>query len=360
MTAKRINGIYLRGNTFWYRYSHQGYQYRISLGTKDESEAIMKARQIIMTPELNPTDTLRREALAYIDFKRSKRLFTRRSADEKGRAILRFCDWVGKKEPARVTTKEVANWYHRLQKDVSESTAQGYLMAVRGFFLWLIEERKSLRENPVERVKLDTLPKIAREVYCTRDQVRELLDNCTRKDLKFILFCGFHEGLRREEIVMAQPQWFDLENKLLHVQSVFVKGKLVWEVKDKDDRTIPLTDAFCDFLRGYDFPSPFMLHPENNPSPEEYEHIRYRWDFRRPFGEYMNAMKYPWITPHIMRHTFASLLASAGVSIYKIANWLGDSIVVTERHYAHLSPKDRDIERGFAEKRIEETFQKTF
>ena len=32
------------------------------------------------------------------------------------------------------------------------------------------------------------------------------------------------------------------------------------------------------------------------------------------------------MTPHIMRHTFASLLASAGVSIYKIAKWLGDDV----------------------------------
>ena len=40
-----------------------------------------------------------------------------------------------------------------------------------------------------------------------------------------------------------------------------------------------------------------------------------------------------------MRHTFASLLAIAGVSIFKIAQWLGDDVRVVERHYAHLLPK---------------------
>ena len=51
------------------------------------------------------------------------------------------------------------------------------------------------------------------------------------------------------------------------------------------------------------------------------------------------------ITPHIMRHTFASLLASAGVSIYKIAVWLGDDVRVVQQHYAKLLPQDGDIER---------------
>jgi hypothetical protein len=48
-----------------------------------------------------------------------------------------------------------------------------------------------------------------------------------------------------------------------------------------------------------------------------------------------------------MRHTFASLLAIAGVSIFKIAQWLGDDVKVVERHYAHLLPQDSDIERAF-------------
>jgi integrase len=41
-------------------------------------------------------------------------------------------------------------------------------------------------------------------------------------------------------------------------------------------------------------------------------------------------------TPHIARHTFASLLASAGVSIYKIAQWLDDDVRVVQQHYAKL------------------------
>jgi site-specific recombinase XerD len=47
-----------------------------------------------------------------------------------------------------------------------------------------------------------------------------------------------------------------------------------------------------------------------------------------------------------VRHTFASLLAQKGISIYKVAGWLGDGLEVTVDHYAHLAPQDRDLQRS--------------
>lgn len=51
-----------------------------------------------------------------------------------------------------------------------------------------------------------------------------------------------------------------------------------------------------------------------------------------------------WVTPHIMRHTFASQLAKAGVSLYKIQQWLGHSDPKTTMIYAHLQAQDDEIE----------------
>jgi integrase len=86
-----------------------------------------------------------------------------------------------------------------------------------------------------------------------------------------------------------------------------------------------------------------MLHPDVPRGKS-----RYRWDFRRPWSEYVAKQNCSWVTPHIARHTFASLLASAGISIYKIAQWLGDDVRVVQKHYAKLLPKDEDIEAAFS------------
>jgi len=50
---------------------------------------------------------------------------------------------------------------------------------------------------------------------------------------------------------------------------------------------------------------------------------------------------------HLLRHTFASRLAQAGVSLYKIAEWMGHSDVRTTQIYAHLQQGfDEDIEKA--------------
>lgn len=51
--------------------------------------------------------------------------------------------------------------------------------------------------------------------------------------------------------------------------------------------------------------------------------------------------------PHVMRHSFASNLVSAGVSLYKVAKWMGDDPRVVDKHYAKLTPDDGDIEKAF-------------
>jgi integrase len=57
----------------------------------------------------------------------------------------------------------------------------------------------------------------------------------------------------------------------------------------------------------------------------------------------MKAQGVPWISPHVMRHSFASICASNGIDIYRIATWLRDDIRVVQRHYAKLRPDDREL-----------------
>jgi len=144
--------------------------------------------------------------------------------------------------------------------------------------------------------------------------------------------------MRKAEIIEARPDWFDLKSRTIRVQKTDT-----FRPKDREERTVPITKEFKAFLKSYGLRSPFMLQPNVGHGKS-----RYRWDFRRPWAEYMAAHQCSWVTPHIARHTFASLLASAGVSIYKIAKWLGDDVRVVDQHYAKLIPQDTDIEAAFS------------
>lgn len=50
-----------------------------------------------------------------------------------------------------------------------------------------------------------------------------------------------------------------------------------------------------------------------------------------------------WVTPHVMRHTFASIAAQGGVSLFKIGAWMGHSMSEVTEIYAHLAAYDDDI-----------------
>jgi len=76
---------------------------------------------------------------------------------------------------------------------------------------------------------------------------------------------------------------------------------------------------------------------------EEHGVSRYRTDFIRSLNTLLDACGLGAYTFHDLRRTFASLLVSKGVSIYKVAKWLGDTLKTTEETYGHLIPQDEDV-----------------
>lgn len=48
--------------------------------------------------------------------------------------------------------------------------------------------------------------------------------------------------------------------------------------------------------------------------------------------------KFAKVTPHTLRHTCATLMAQAGVSMWQIAGMLGDTLATVEKNYAHHHP----------------------
>lgn len=347
MTVESVNadarGIYLRGSTYWLNFQTKGVRRFVSLDTSDFSEAIAAAREIRMRGVRNQSSGFMDEIERFLAYKRRKNEFTATSAGARFYILRAFANWVDV-PPGAVTSRQVQAWYDENVNGHGATTANGYAMIARSFFKWALENRRITDRNPCDGLEL------AREQhaglrfrdFCTAEQRDRLIKTCKREDLRFVLFCGFHAGLRKNEIIEARPWWFDLGAGLLHLRST-----TTFAFKDRRERTIPITKDFLRFLKRYGLREPYMLRPET-----KHGQNRYRYDFSRPFFEHTKAqglekVGQTRVTPHLMRHTFASLLASAGVSLYKIAVWLGDNPRVVEEHYARLNPKDPDIERAF-------------
>jgi integrase len=58
----------------------------------------------------------------------------------------------------------------------------------------------------------------------------------------------------------------------------------------------------------------------------------------KPFERFAAHIGLPWVTPHVMRHTWGSLRAMEGIPLYDIARGMGDTVGTVERNYLHLTP----------------------
>jgi site-specific recombinase XerD len=336
MLKGKVKGIYQRGGVFWYARQVNGRRTWISLETNDYAEAVQRAREIMERPELQPALALTAEVQRFLKHKYQTNRFTKMSAESKGSILKMFAESVKNIPPAQVTTYQCKAFYNSAKSRVAPSTAESYMFTVRSFFSWCVAENLC-RRNPAFDVQLDRIDRKGRIHFADLELAQRLVENAPTDDLRFVLFCGFHTGMRKLEIVEAVPEWFDLRAK-----TVEIRATATFRPKDRDARTVPLTDQFADFLNRYGLRSPYVLQP----NVVQGKH-RYRFDFRRAFTDYMKAQGVPWISPHVMRHSFASICASKGIDIYRIATWLGDDVRVVQRHYAKLRPDDREIMRAF-------------
>lgn len=335
MPPEKIKGLYRRrGKTYWLAHQKNKRRVFVSLETSDYVEAVKKASLILTRPELNPTAGLKSDINEFCIYQVRTKRWTLASEDSKGPVLRKFGEWIEWRRIDSIRPRDIQDYYDWIQDSVSEGSAQTYLMILRSFFKWAAEQNL-IRENPVCGVKVGRIISAPRRKFCTFEQRDEILAGAPTPWLKFIFFCGFHAGMRKNEIIQARPDWFDLRNGVIHV-----KKTETFQPKDKEERTIPMTKEFGIFLFEYGFREPFMLRPD----VDQGKHL-YRYDFDRPYFAYLGE-RYRWVTAHVMRHTFGSLLASRGCSIYKIAVWMGDEVKTAQRHYAHLLPADSDIELG--------------
>lgn len=329
--------VRLRSNGFFEgHFQIAGKRRWFQLHTKDRGEAQRLIDEIEAThlDGVQESTGLERDIVQFLESRRKEGRYSKASLRTRGPVLRRFGEDFNWANTNRISATAVQRWYDGLRSQMTESSALTYLLVVRAFFGWCV--RKGIvAVNPIKRVVTARVTLQTRNRFCTPQERDFLIAHAPDDSLRFVLYCGFHAGMRRNEIVEARPEWFDLDAGLLHLAATDT-----FTPKTRKPRTIPLSTAFLEFLRGYGLRSPFMLHPEST-------HGRsiYRYDFRRPFTIYVRSVEMDWVKPHLMRRTFASILASRDVSIHKVAAWLGDSVLTTERHYARLIPKDQTIDR---------------
>lgn len=235
-------------------------------------------------------------------------------------------------------------------------TVQIYLDMLNMIYDYAIVNRWA-ESNPCNPVKLPSgLPKGKREIP-TEDQLQRVRDGLD-VDFGLFPFMLLHTGLRRGELLALRWEDIDRENKIIHVnKSVYFAGtapKVKAPKTEAGHRTVVLLDVLADALpetgKGYIFGGEEPL------SKKELERNWLQWckavglvrsevkpqyDVRRG-KEYAPLRWKPTITPHQLRHAFATILFDAGVDIKDAQDILGHaSIQITRDIYTHIRQERR-------------------
>jgi integrase len=339
-----MRGVRLHGRTFELRLTVDGKRHTYDLGTDDPVKAAAEADKIRLNPDQYKEIKAWDEQIAsYIARRLNRKTFTAKSASETERVLRKFRDHIGGESAATVTGKDLQDWYDLLEKKNAEGSARTYAARVEAFLRWLSRQQKTrfmpefklefIRPDP-ENVKVgDAVPPAG---------VANLLAKCPRKDLKFVLFAGFQEGMRKNEIINATPDWFDLKTATITIPASQTVDGVRFIRKNRKKSVLPLMPQFKAFLTkefvGWKKQS-FMLHPKVKVTTRKGNPRVYRWDPRTPFEKHVTNCKLAWVGMHIMRHTFITLCLEAGYTLEQVSEWTGDTIKTLQKHYSHVKPR---------------------
>ena len=146
-----------------------------------------------------------------------------------------------------------------------------------------------------------------------------------------------YAGLRRGEVLWLTPQDVDLgaaKHGMIRVQAKKVDGEF-WEPKTKVNRGVPVSSSLRPYLDRWEtIADPCRTWYFPAPKGGRWDSDNFAADLRkvnRAAGLAWGCLDY--------RHTFGSLLASKGESLYKISALMGNSPEICRRHYAALMPE---------------------
>jgi integrase len=254
----------------------------------------------------------------------------------------------------------------RAERKLSENTVGTYLVRLGALYRWL-QQRENRRAVEGKRPALALYAPVDRELIPTFQQTRVrflALDEAAALYAacpalyRLPVALGLYAGLRLHEILMLRPVDVDLELGLVHVQGR--KLPHPWKPKGGKHRDVPVAPALRTVLERhlaagyasahYLLPmQPSQMQPGDGARPTRTATFGYAFaKIVRDAGMVAKARDPKGVTPHTLRHTFASWLVMEGVDLFTVSRLMGHSSTDhVERTYGHLAPehKRRAIER---------------
>lgn len=258
------------------------------------------------------------------------------------RQLADFCQ----KSPDRVSEAELRRFFLHLKNE--RHFAYGSMRVAYSGLKFFFTRTCKRNWETLATMKLQggkTLPEVL-----TIKQVHRIIDACRTRRMAVYFWTVYSMGLRLEEGLHLQVGDVDAARGLVHIH----RGK------GAKDRYVPLPNSTLRQLRGYwaTHRHPRLLFPAEGRNHKETPHAKTSMSPTAVQG----AMKFitrkidfgKKVSIHTLRHSYATHLLEAGVSLRVIQQYLGHSSLQTTMVYLHLTETAQVNTR----KTIERIFQR--
>ena len=267
----------------------------------------------------------------FLEFLQSDKKLSENTLQSYKRDIIQFEEYLSNNRInyAKIDQEEISNYLKYLQEiGKKTSTISRSLASIRSFYQFLIRTRK-IKRDPTEEIQS---PKVEKRVpsVLTAQEVELLLDQPKDVDLKgtrdkAMLEFAYATGMRVTEIIS------------LNIDNVNLETGYVTCVTGSKTRNIPLGTMSLSALKEYIEKARGLLI-KNDKEKALFVNINGKrltrqgfWKIVKYYKEQAHITKD--ITPHVLRHSFATHLLQNGADLKSIQTMLGHSDISSTQIY---------------------------
>lgn len=271
--------------------------------------------------------------------------------------LMRLIDFLGDTDISKLDDEAVRKWrlqLNRLTNDngqpISKTTQNYHLIALRSFLKYAA--KRGFKTLPSDRIELARVkrPQVG---FLAPDEVQRLLeapDGSTLPGMRDraileLLFCS---GLRVSELVGLDRDHINLERREFSVRG-----------KGQKDRPVFISHEAVGWIDRYiklrrDNYKPLFIHfsgSKDGLDEGRYTRLTAR-SIQRMVSRYAKlAGITKQVTPHTLRHSFATDLLMNGADLRSVQGLLGHANIATTQIYTHLTdPQLRKVHESFHRK----------